>query len=65
MGNFELPSWMQSLVHREAPAPEIDPADLGTVLGLEASLVPMERSFAPAKKSITESKTDFGDLYRY
>lgn len=40
MASFSLPAWMQPLMHRE-PAPasgEPDAADLGTELGLEASL---------------------------
>lgn len=62
MGSL-LPTWMQSLVHPDAPAPEIDAADLGTVLGLELSLMPQVPSpAANGKKPVVESATDFGDL---
>ena len=63
MGSFVLPTWMQSFVHPDAPASELDPADLGTVLGLEISLMPEVPSPAPrGKKSVVESATDFGDF---
>lgn len=65
MGNFVLPTWMQSFVHPDAPAAELDPADLGTVLGLEISLMPEVSSAAPRhKKPLVESATDFGDFSR-
>lgn len=65
MGNFVLPTWMQSFVHPDAPAAELDPADLGTVLGLEMSLMPEAPSPAPRlKKPAVERVTDFGDLPR-
>lgn len=39
MASFSLPAWMQPWMHRDpAPAQPPDAADLGTELGLEASL---------------------------
>ena len=62
MGSFVLPTWMQSFVHPDACASELDPADLGTVLGLEISLMPEVPNPAPRRKPVVESATDFGDF---
>ncbi|UZG44244.1 hypothetical protein [Caldimonas thermodepolymerans] len=56
---------MQSLLHPDQPSREPDPADLGTVLGLEARLTSEPSPAAPRHRKPHEAATDFGDLPRY
>jgi len=65
MGSFVFPTWMQSLLHPDQPSREPDPADLGTVLGLEARLSSEPSPAAPRHRKPHEAVTDFGDLPRY